>query len=145
MAGFGELARLRKSFKDHQDKLEVQIASAEAKGPSATLGDRQNLLHLRATARQLQNHINYNRIHMDSLVAEYDVLSRMDELESNYKAKGISKADFTSEDRSLREELDHVNAERRMNYLGEDILEGFAHIESQLMNMTQSLRSISLR
>lgn len=135
MAMYGELARVRRDFKNHLHKLDLQIESVESKGPSSTLSERQHLLHLRALARQIQHHINYNGIHMDSLLAEYDVLSRVAELESSYKKDEITKADFAMESRALRGELAQVNAERRVNSLGENIMEGFAHIESQMMSM----------
>lgn len=145
VAVYGELARLLTNFKDHIDKLDAQISTVESKGASATLSDRQHILLLRAMARQRQQHLNYTRIHMDSLLAEYEVLSRMAELERSYTAKEITKADFTTESRSLREELSQVTAERRMNSLGEEIMDGFAHIENQMMSMAQSLRSNSMR
>lgn len=78
---------------------------------------------------------------MDSLVAEYDVLSRMEELENNYKAKGIAKADFTSEYRGLKEELAHIQKNRQMIYLREDLMNELVAIKNQMIRMTQSQRS----
>lgn len=145
VVAYGDRVRLRRKFQDHLDKLESQIASLRSEALSPSPSQRYQLQSLRSRTRQLQNNVTHNHHSMDSLVAEYEVLSRMEELENSYKAKGITKADFTSEDRGLREELAHLNAERQMNYLKEDVMDGLAEIERQIMNMTQSLGSTPIR
>lgn len=145
VAAYGDRVHLRKEFQDHLDKLDSQIASLQSDSLSRSPSQHYQLQLLHSRRRQLQNQLTHIYHAMGGLVAEYDVLSRMEELESSYKNKGITKADFTSEDRGLREELDHVAAERQMGYLREDVMDGLAEIERQIMNMTQSLRTTSIR
>ncbi len=143
MSRFGDLVRFGRNLQDRLGKLEGQIISLESKASAgglsqSELNHQQVLLNSKRTH---QNHVTNNIIHMDSLVAEYDVLSRMEELENNYKAKGIAKADFTSEYRGLKEELAHIQKNRQMIYLREDLMNELVAIKNQMIRMTQSQRS----
>lgn len=142
---YGEVARLRKKFQDYLDKLDSQITSLRSAAISPSPGQRYQLQILSSRTREFQYKLNQNHFLLDSLVAEYEVLSRMEELENSYKTKGITKADFTVEDRNLREELAHINADRQTIYFREDLIVALVEIERQILSMSESLRSSSAR
>ncbi len=65
-------------------------------------------------------------------VEEYDVLSRLEEVERGYKAKAISKVDHITEEKRLREELFHLHLVRQVDQLELRLTDGLCRIERQL-------------
>ncbi|MBX3120959.1 MAG: hypothetical protein KF806_04105 [Nitrospira sp.] len=138
-------AYLRNKLQDHLEKLESQTTSLRSAAVSPSPGQRYQLQIFLTRTREFQYRLTQNHFLMDTLVAEYDVLSRMEELEGSYRSKGITKADFAVEDRNLREQLAHIHADRQMNYFREDLVVELVEIERQILSMSESLRSSSAR
>lgn len=69
---------------------------------------------------------------LDLLVEEYDVLSRLEEVEKKYKAKAISKLDYVSEERRLAQELSQLGIARQLEDLSLRLADGLHDIESKL-------------
>jgi hypothetical protein len=133
-----EYAKLAKGLNELQqknDKMDGEFEALRSQYESATVIPR-DIVHrisiLDNQRDQLSRLIMFAGFRMDLLVGEYDVLSRLEEVERGYKAKAIPKVEYVSEERRLREELFQLRIARQLDQLELRLTEGLSRIEKKI-------------
>lgn len=133
-----EYAKLAKGLNELQqknEKMESEFEALRSQYESATVIPR-DIVHrisiLDNQRDQLSRLIKSAGFQMNLLVEEYDVLSRLEDVERGYKAKAIPKVEYVSEERRLREELFQLRIVRQLDQLELRLTEGLSRIEMKI-------------
>lgn len=143
-AVINEYARRAEDLKAlQQEMVQVQgeIESLESKWGKASSIPRDaanHVIRLGTRRQELSDSMSSNRVQMELLVEESAVLSRLEEVEREYKAKAISRVDYVSEERQLRQELLQLRMARQVDQLREGFTSGLVRIERKLESLTNS-------
>jgi hypothetical protein len=88
--------------------------------------------HLDMKRHELTSAKSLLAIRMTLWVEEYDVLSRLEEAEREFKTKTLSKADYRSEERQLRERLFQLRITSQLGQLEWQLSQSLSRIEMKL-------------
>lgn len=138
VSSYAGLAQLLKEVQSEAEGIETELSAMKSdKNPDIVKIARGRRLLIRS--RIFSKLKDSGQFYMDLLVEEYDILSRLEELEAGYKAKAITKGDFASENRGLKEELFRLKTARQLHGLETGLIEGLGQLEEQLVGLSVSV------
>lgn len=120
--------------KEHEE-VESELSALQKQYASAGTMPREVAHHVARLANKqfgLTSMVELLDLGMSLSLEEYDVLSRLEEVEREFKAKTLSKADYRAEERQLRERLFQLRLAERLGFLEWQLSEALRRIERRL-------------
>ena len=138
---YAGLAQALKESQPVAEEIETKISAIRrsSKNRDATPSEISQVGFLDITGRAHSKSQYSAQFHMACLVEEYDILSRLEELQAGYKTKAITKGDLASENRGLKEELFHLKTAQQLDRLGLDLMEELGELEKRLLSLSMSV------
>lgn len=122
----------REEVENELSALRNQYTSAETIPRHAVI----RVAHLDNNLFGMLSMLELLELRMSLSVEEYDVLSRIEGAEREFKNKALSKADYRAEERQLRERLFQLRLAERLGFLEWQLSEALRRIEQK----TESLK-----
>ncbi len=132
---YAKLTKTLTEFQQKNEKIEVELEALRSQyEPAATIPKTvaYRVSDLDSQRDQLYRLIKSVGFQVDLLVEEYDVLSRLEEIEKGFKTKSIPKADHIIEERRAKEELSQLRIARQLDQLEWQLSQSLSRIEKKL-------------
>lgn len=132
---YAQTAESLNELRQEQKKADDLFATLRSKYISATVIPKEaatQIFQLDVQRAGLSNSINFASILADLSIEEYDLLSRLEDVESGYKGKAISKLDYEAEERRLTGELSQIRIAKELESLRYKLVDGLIRIERVL-------------